>query len=174
MKEELPEFQKGLLDSGIVGDEDESLFYCVYCGNRDSDCPHFFGSRDLHFTRDFEVDTIESPLGELQEDFRVLGEAVGIFLDGPIFKQIKTLKPARLRKLVESVSQGEINRGFSGYLERLCKDTRIPTRVHFINEEGGPGYSSTVQVFWVRDPKLAVVGVKKRVGMDIRKLAISK
>lgn len=149
---------------------DGFLFECPFCGSEEDSCPHFLGSRDLNFCRDFTLDGF-GKLSELSELFRVLGEEVTAFLeDGEEKVRTDILKPKRLRDLLQAVEAGAKNKAFNEYIKRLGKDTGVPVAAHEYEEDGGPGFCSVVLMFWAERPSEAIAGMRSRLDRDIKRL----
>lgn len=147
-----------------------ALFSCPFCGSEDADCPHFLGSRDLNFCSDFGVDA-DGGLGQLNEQFEELGESVKAFLAGGYKKSgIPALKPRRLRDLVTAVAAGKNYAAFTEYVKRLGEDTKVRVAAESYEENSGPGFCSTVMMFWVAKLGSTIAGMHTRLRQDISHL----
>lgn len=152
-----------------IGDK-EPLFSCPFCVSKGHECPHILGTRDMNFCSDFSVDEYHD-LAELSQLFWELGEKVDEFLaTGKKKARIAALVPGRLRALVQGVAGRKSNHGFTQYVEQVAKDTRVAVRSDSYEENGGPGFSSVVRIYWTRDVPTVVAGMRKRVTQDIRRL----
>jgi hypothetical protein len=155
-------------DDDLVGEEMDDSCSCPFCGSQYADCHHFLGSRDLHFSGDFSVND-DGRLAELGESFAELGEAVTRFIEAGATARI-ALKPQRLSDLVQAVIDGEDNRGFTAYIERVGRDTRILVKAYSREDGYAPGFSSIVRMYWAEDVTAALKGMQKRVSQDIHRL----
>jgi hypothetical protein len=153
------------------GDEG-TLFSCPFCGCEDVGCPHFLGSRDLTFCDDFCVDIEDiGRLAELGELFIELGESATAFVQGSKKgARIAALTPRRLRELVQAVADGRSNHGFTEYVERVGRDTKIAVQSNSFEDNSGPGFCSDVQYYWAKDVPAAKAGMRQRIMQDIRRL----
>ncbi len=166
-------------DEGFEDDDDfgedafggeSSSFSCPFCGSGDDGCPHFLGSRDLNFCGDFAVDDV-GELAKLREVFEEVGKQVVEFVEaGKKKARIALLKPRRLRELAQAIAEGEYNDGFTEYIVKVGKDTKVGVASSSHEEDSGPGFCSAVRMYWARDINSAIAGMRQRITQDAQRL----
>lgn len=138
-----------------------------HCKATDYDCKHFLGSRDSFWAGGFGVDD-GNAFDTLCMLFDDLGLAVHQFVvtakRNP--RIISSLKPPRLRALVETVARGEY-RAFVDYLCQILRDTKLRFETGRCEDNSGPGCSSSVILYWAANVRAVVAAVKKRLIRDI-------
>jgi hypothetical protein len=155
-------------DEDFDSQEESSTSSCPFCGCSETDCEHYLGSRDLHFCDDFTVlDT--GPLAEHGELFGELAEAIAVFLQAGMRSRIASLKPKRLRDLVQAVADGNSNY-FTELVKRVRKDTKVPVVTTSFEDNGGPDFCSIVEDYWAKDVPAILAGMWNRTTEDIRRL----
>lgn len=149
-------------------EDDVPEILCPFCKATDYDCKHFLGSRDSFFEGGFAVDP-GNALGTLSVLYDELGLATRQFVARAETKPkiIPSLKPVRLRSLVETVARGEY-RAFDDYLDKILRDTKLPFDTGKCEDNAGPGCSSSVCLYWAGNVGAIINAVKNRLVRDIR------
>lgn len=155
-------------DQPQVEDEVVPEILCPFCKATDYDCKHFLGSRDSFFQGAFAVDR-GNQLSNLSMLFEDLELAANQFVASAVTKPkiISSLKPVRLRSLVETVARGEY-RAFNDYLYEILCDTKLRFETGKCEDNSGPGCSSSVCLYWAGNVGAIINAVKNRLVRDIR------
>lgn len=143
---------------------------CPFCKATDYDCKHFLGSRDSFFEGAFAVDP-GNALSTLSMLFDELQLASRRFVASAKIKPkiISSLKPLRLRSLVEAVVRDAYG-AFENYLYEILCDTKLRFEAGKGEDNPGPGCSSSVCLYWAANVRAVVGAAKIRLIRDIGRL----